>query len=336
MRKPGAQALTIVTLGVGLLLFIFAVRQAGFAEIGARVRAIGAGFILILALAGVKVLARSFAWWQSLAPGEREVGFWAIVRARLVGDSAGQIFVAGPIVAEPARLAALEGGVGLGARVKSLAVETLTYALSSCLMVLSGVMALLAYFALSERMRVASWLAVTLMIAVLVTSIAVIVGRWTILSGVGEIARRLLHLVGFSRRWKRQVAHLRTLEHHVFAFYRERRWDFFIILLCNLIFHLAGIIETWLTLVLLGYWPTRLAAFTLEASNRAINMIFSFVPARVGVDEAGTALLTEVLGLGAAAGIILAIVRKARVLFWTAVGVGIFGWQVRKAKKKKV
>jgi hypothetical protein len=40
----------------------------------------------------------------------------------------------------------------------------------------------------------------------------------------------------------------------------------------------------------------------------------------MGVNEAGSALLTQVLGLGAAAGTTLAIVRKVRMLCWTAVG----------------
>ena len=50
-------------------------------------------------------------------------------------------------------------------------------------------------------------------------------------------------------------------------------------------------------------------------------MIFKFVPMRLGVDEAGTAMLTTVLGYTSAVGVTLAIVRKVRVLFWTRIGV---------------
>ena len=49
-------------------------------------------------------------------------------------------------------------------------------------------------------------------------------------------------------------------------------------------------------------------------------MVFKFVPLRLGVDEAGTAVFTQVLGLGSQTGVTLAIVRKARVLFWTGAG----------------
>jgi hypothetical protein len=44
------------------------------------------------------------------------------------------------------------------------------------------------------------------------------------------------------------------------------------------------------------------------------------VPMRLGVDEAGTEILTAVLGYPSATGVTLAIVRKMRVLFWTGIG----------------
>jgi hypothetical protein len=47
------------------------------------------------------------------------------------------------------------------------------------------------------------------------------------------------------------------------------------------------------------------------------------VPLKLGVDEAGAALVAHALGLGSAAGVTLALVRKARVLTWTLVGLGL-------------
>jgi hypothetical protein len=43
-----------------------------------------------------------------------------------------------------------------------------------------------------------------------------------------------------------------------------------------------------------------LQAMVLETVNRVITVVFKFVPLRVGVDEAGSALLTAALGLGPA------------------------------------
>jgi hypothetical protein len=61
----------------------------------------------------------------------------------------------------------------------------------------------------------------------------------------------------------------------------------------------------------------------LEFVNRTITLAFQFVPMWLGVDEAGTSLVTTALHLGAAVGVGLALVRKARILLWTAIGLGI-------------
>jgi hypothetical protein len=66
---------------------------------------------------------------------------------------------------------------------------------------------------------------------------------------------------------------------------------------------------------------TLLDALVLESVGRIINILFKFVPLRVGVDEAGAALVSGAIGLGAGAGVTLAVVRKVRILCWTAVGI---------------
>ena len=71
--------------------------------------------------------------------------------------------------------------------------------------------------------------------------------------------------------------------------------------------------------------PTLLGAFLLESINRFINVAFKFVPMRLGVDEASTGLLTQVLYGMPALGVTLALVRKARMLVWTGVGIAFLG-----------
>ena len=54
------------------------------------------------------------------------------------------------------------------------------------------------------------------------------------------------------------------------------------------------------------------------------------------VDEAGTGMLAKVLGFTTAIGVTLAIVRKARDIFWTAVGVTLIvrrGLSIRSLNK---
>ena len=88
---------------------------------------------------------------------------------------------------------------------------------------------------------------------------------------------------------------------------------------------LAGIAEIYVTLFFISKTvaPTLLTAFILESVNRVINVVFKFVPLRTGVDEYGSGALAKVLGFTRASGVTLAIVRKARDIFWTTIGVGL-------------
>ena len=55
-------------------------------------------------------------------------------------------------------------------------------------------------------------------------------------------------------------------------------------------------------------------------SNRIINVAFKFIPLRAGVDEGGTGQVSKVLGFARGIGETLAIVRKGRDIFWSAIG----------------
>jgi hypothetical protein len=100
------------------------------------------------------------------------------------------------------------------------------------------------------------------------------------------------------------------------------------------VFHASAVTEVYVTLALVVPGDVSfLPVFILEAVNRVISVVFKFVPLRLGVDEAGSGMVSEVLRLGTAAGVSLAIVRKARVLTFGAIGIALLavrGWSMRR------
>ncbi len=322
--KHRSRALTFISLLIGLALFVYIVKQTGPAEILIRVRALGAGLALIIAISSLRHVVRALAWLRCLTPDERRVGFFAVVRARLAGDAIGDLTAAGPLIAEPLKVISLGGQLSLTAGASSLAVENLAYVVSCCVMVMSGALALLAAFALSESLRAASLIALAAMLIVIIVSVIVVKRRWAVLSGL--VAAITRHLNRGQPSWaEAQIHRVRGLEDYVFDFYARRPADFFLVALCEIGFHLAGVAEIYATLHLIGSDVTLATAFILEAVNRVINIVFAFVPAMVGVDEAGTGLLAQTLGLGTATGVTLAIIRKIRMFFWIALGPRLFG-----------
>ncbi|HVF51637.1 MAG TPA: lysylphosphatidylglycerol synthase transmembrane domain-containing protein [Pyrinomonadaceae bacterium] len=305
---------------LGCALFVYFVRKAGVGEVWEYMRRLGWGFLIILALSGFRFVVRSSAWMLCFeAPyGLR---FRDAFRAYLIGDAAGNIVPLGIVVSEPAKAALVRDRVPLVAGLSAIAIENIFYSLSVALFVFSGAVALLLSFPLSKTLR---WTSLGILggVAVIVPVVFLVLRmQWRILSGMlaalsaRGIGRRVL--AGRGER-------VRALEDRVYGFYERNRARFLPILLLEASFHLAGVAEAYVTLYFIfGSPPSILNAFVLESVNRVINVVFKFVPMRVGIDEAGTGMLAKALQLGTATGVTLAIVRKARMLFWTAVGVAL-------------
>ncbi len=113
-----------------------------------------------------------------------------------------------------------------------------------------------------------------------------------------------------------------VLEDRVYGFYQRNQGRFLSIFLLDCCFHVAGVLEVYVTLSFISpVGPTLTQAFILESVNRIINVAFKFVPLRAGVDEGGTGQVSKVLGFARDIGVTLAIVRKGRDIFWSAIGV---------------
>lgn len=315
-----SRLLAIISALIGLALFIYVIKQTGLSEIASNLRAVGAGFLLILAVSATRYLSRTLAWLRCMNPEERRVGFWALWRARLAGEAVGDLTF-GPVVAEPMRLVALGDRLSLSSGISSLTVENISYAVSSCLMVMAGAVALLAGFGLNESMRTAALIALALVVALVAAPVVAISRRWKVGSGLlsalaGMVARDEVR----RSRLEAKIDRLRELEDYVFDFYAKRPRDFFILVLCHAAFHLAGAVEIYLSLRLMGLGVDFFAAGAFEAVNRAINIAFAFVPALVGVDEVGTGALVKAAGFDFDHGVALALIRKIRMFFWIGIG----------------
>lgn len=315
--------ITGLSLLIGIALFALTVRRTGANELLDRFREIGWGFGWILLLSGLRPALRAWAWLHTLHADYRGVGFFSLWRARIIGDAVGNLMTAGPLLAEPARVISLGGRVPMTAAAASLSTELLTYA-ATCLIVMSiGLALLLGRFAVESSLRVLSLVALAALLLGLILTVVALVRKWSLSSLLGG----LIDLSGSDHPiidWiDRKLEHLYEIENSIFDFYHERPGDFLIVCLCEFAFHIVGAIEIAVTLYLIGERSTIVAVVIFEAINRLITMMFAFIPARMGVDEAGTGLLAATLGLGAVVGVTMAVYRKLRVFFWTAVGLAL-------------
>lgn len=317
-KRKGYTPLGIVFALAGVLLFAYFVRKAGVGQILDGIRRLGIGFVLIIAISSVRHIVRSIAWTLCVEAPYR-LRFRDAFRARLMGDAIGNILpFASFVISEPAKPALIRDRVPLMAGFSAIVIENIFYSLSVIVFVFSGMLALLLSFSLPKGLRVAGLVTMVAIGIVVVLGVLAIRRQVRFISG----AAAFLHRRGLNEKWGEKS---RTLEDRVYGFYQRNGSRFFPILLLEACFHCAGVIEIYVTLSFISpdQPPTLFTAFILESVNRVITMAFKFIPLRMGVDEAGTGKVSKILQFTEAVGVTLAIVRKARDVFWAAVGVAL-------------
>ena len=321
---PRARRSRFAPLGIifgllGLLLFAYFVRRAGLGEIAAGIQRLGWGFILILAISSLRYIVRALAWVRCVEPPYR-LPFRDAVAARLMGDALGNIIpFASVAVSEPSKAVFVKDRLPLLVGLSALAIENIFYALSVALFIFAGTATLLLSFSLPKALRYAS-------IGALITTLVIIPAGYFLLRSQSRFLSGTLKFFGRRGIAPKLVAkiapRLEALEERVFGFYSRNRQSFLSIFALDMCFHIAGVVEIYATLSFISPTaPTLRQAFILESVNRIINVAFKFIPLRAGVDEGGTGQVSKVLGFARGIGVTLAIIRKGRDIFWSAIGI---------------
>jgi glycosyltransferase 2 family protein len=303
----------------GLLLFVYFVWKAGAGEITGGIKKLGAGFLLVLLISSLRYVVRTLGWTLCFT-GEHRLRFRDAFRAYIVGDAMGNLTPLGLVASEPTKAALVRDRVPLLVAVSALAVQNLFYSLSVALFILSGIVSLLLVFPLTPGLRLMSLISLGVVGAIILFGFIVYRLRWRFISAAFEKLRKNRFGKRFLKEKQRESTS--AVEDTVYNFYSRNKARCALIMALEVCFHLAGVLEVFVTLSFISdTQPTFMAAYVLESVNRIINVVFKFVPLRAGVDEAGSSWVTKVLKFGVTTGTTLAIIRKARVICWTALGV---------------
>jgi hypothetical protein len=299
---------------IGAVLLVLTVRRVGWADVQRSLTDLGWWYVPIVLLGGLRFASRSRAW--QVCAGMTALTFRRAFSATLAGDALGNVTPLGLLASEPAKVFFVNDRVATVNAVSSVAAENAFYVTSVLVMLGAGA---LTFFEIAELPAGLRLGAQVVLAAVMLGGVA---GLW-ILRQRPAILSRVAHvLADWSGRGRTAPDRLREIEVH---FYAVLTWPWRRIahvIAWEGLFHAAAVAEVYLVLQLLP--STRqaslLEAFVLETAGRLIVVAFKFVPYRLGVDEAGSAMVASALALDPAIGVALALVRRLRVLFWNGVG----------------
>ncbi|MGH9172711.1 MAG: lysylphosphatidylglycerol synthase domain-containing protein, partial [Vicinamibacterales bacterium] len=329
-RRSRAKTVFTITLAiVGAVLLVVTVRRVGWSNVQHGFAQVGWWFVVVLILGGVRFAARARAWMASAegvlqhtshsAPSSsshaalRTPHFFGAV---LAGDALGNLTPLGLLASEPAKIVLVRDRLPTVAAITSVAVENVFYIGSIVAMLAAGAVVFITVTALPAGLR--AGVRVVLAGAAASAIIAAVVARHQ-----PAVLSRLAHLLSaLTGRGQTSSDRLTEIETQ---FYRMLTWPahrLARVMTWEAVFHLAAVTEVWLVLRLLpgGSAASVADAFVLETTGRLIAVVFKFVPYRLGVDEAGTALVATTLAIDPTAGVTLALIRRMRILCWDAVG----------------
>jgi phosphatidylglycerophosphate synthase len=157
--------------------------------------------------------------------------------------------------------------------------------------------------------------------------------RWPVLSAS---ARSVAWIPGFKKWLGSKEPTLIASERRMLAFYHDAPLAFSFSVFLNLVCHFLAILEVYICIRMLGAHATLAGALILESLTKLINAAGSFNPGNVGTYEAGNMAIGKLVRLTGTQGLLLALCRRARAIFWSIVGGICLVWLSRKRRGKGV
>ena len=309
--------LRLLAFIASFVLFVYMLQRSGPEAVLVKIRLLGWGFAFLILLSGARHLLRAVAWTYCVQTDGRRPDTLDLFGPRLVGEALDDLTPAGPLLGETAKIAVVSRLIRGQAGASSVVIENLVYSLAAGSFMLSGLVLALLKLATPVGLR---WISGEMVICFL-ASIGV---AWLILSRrILLLARTLDYLKRAGVEWaflERHQHYLRAVEQAIYDFFLTRGRIFLAVLGIEFATNFTGVGEAYIVLKVTASHASLFAAYLAESASRAAQFAFCFIPFGLGVQEGVAAATLGALGYPATEGVSLAIIRKIRTLFWTALG----------------
>lgn len=312
----------IVAALIGLALFAWLLFHIGLESVWEAVTAVGVGGFALLCAAGLAVVALLGSGWLALIPGATARDLVTFVIGRQTRDSAGDILPFSQL-----------GGIVIGARAVILRGVPPPLAFASAITdVTTELMAQIVFILIGIALAIAQ-LRSSAATAPYVDGL--ILGTLLLVPGIAAFV--VLQQRGSALATRLAGRFLPAALKHTAEFSQSMRamYDSPARLAISSTIHLLSWIAAggliWLSVRLIGGRIDFFSALAIEALLAALRSATVFVPAAIGVQEAGYAALMPLFGLGPEIGLAVSLLKRARDI---VIGVPVLlAWQVLEGRR---
>jgi len=279
------------------------------------IQRVGWRFALVVVIYALHACVRGVAVWRTAPAGA--VPFADVLRAQFSAEAVEMLTFTGPFLAEPTKGWLLtRRGLGMPDAFAAVITEHLLYAVVSCWLMAVAASLLILHGMLPS----AVWPTAAVVLILTVGFVAAF--AFAAVTGVGlivPILRRLRLIIG-QQRAERAALTFAPIEDVIVAFLHHRYWRVAEVIAIEAFAHLMLIGEVWVFVASLGFPVSRSTPLIIEGGVKFIGIAFAFIPGQFGAFEGVYVFLAKAVGLPAAAGLTLALVRRARSLLVAAAG----------------
>lgn len=322
----------LLTAILGAALLTYTIRQVGWDAVVAGVTSVGWWFLVILILGAVRMAFRSRAWMvcaeDASGAGNRDPGtgsgeataglpFTAAFGAMMAADALGNLTPLGLLASEPAKIMMARTRVSTVTSIASVTIENAFYTLSVAIVLLTGTW---LFFQRADVPATLEYFAEAIVVGAALGGAAFL---WTARRQPAVLSRLAPIVTKLAGRADAPAEALRDVETRIYGVLQWPVARLARVAVWEAAFHVAAVAEVWIVLRLLpGSSATTLTdAFLMESAGRFVTVAFKFIPYRLGVDEAGSGAVAQMLGFGPVTGVTLALIRRIRILCLNVFGI---------------
>ncbi len=309
-------AVVLTLIGVGL--FAYFIYSVGIHELIDSISRFGlVGFAVILFIFFLRIIVRASAWKLSVYE-PYSLSLRDTIPAVIIGEATSSVVPLGFFVSGTTKAIAVRHRVPMVVGLSSVATENLFYSLLTSIFLIFGAVAFLRNTPLDDGWVITIDVLIGLIVLLVVLMFLLVVRQWHFASEICESLYKRGYFTGILEKGRMDV---RLFENLIYGFYRRHPKRFLPICLFEALYHALGILEVFYIISRLSdTMPSLMTAFLMESVSRLVTILFKLIPMTIGVDEAGAQFVGDTVALAAGVGVTLAIIRKGRILFWTAIG----------------
>ena len=307
--------LIAVVFGAALLTYL--IRRAGPARLLESIASLGWGLALVIAVGGLTHLVKTLAWRLTLIGEKHDVSFLRMLALRLGSEAVGQLGFLGTAVGETLRVSLLSPTMPIASGISSVTLDRALFIITATAITVCGLIAALITLPLSSALELYGVLFAIASAGLIFVMAWAVNRRWPVLSRPARVLGRIRYLTDWMQR---NLPVIDRVENQLLDFCHEQPGAFWSSFSLNVMCHGLAILEVYIVVRLMGLRISFFAALVIEALTKLVNIIGLMNPGNVGTYEGGNVLIGKIFGLSPAAGLTLAFARRARALFWAAVG----------------